>query len=147
MIRTILGILGGVITGGVTVAVGHQIGQMFYPMPPGMDPTDMEAFRALVASMPTGAFVAVLLAWLAGAFTGPVAALVIGRHRPLLLTCVVTGFFLLAVVFNLATLPHPVWMMVAGPVGSVLMAALGARLVWPQHSNKTDAPAAETRAA
>jgi hypothetical protein len=147
MIRTILGLLGGVITAGVTVAIGHQIGHRFYPPPPGLDLSDMEAFRELVATMPTGAFVAVLLAWLAGAFTGPIAALLIGRHRPILLTVLVAGFFLAAVVSNLLALPHPVWMCIAGPVGSILMAALGARLVWPRQGKPKWDPAAESKAA
>ena len=70
MVRTIAGILAGVVVLGLVVTVLQQAGSSMYPLPPGLDPMDegdAAAFAEHVAGIPA-------LVWLLTVFFGGVWA-------------------------------------------------------------------------
>lgn len=67
---TILAVVAGVVVAVVIVFVFEAAGHSIWPPPPGLDVSDPEALKALMPSIPIGAKVAVVVAWVAGAFGG-----------------------------------------------------------------------------
>lgn len=113
MLRNILAAIAGLALAFIVVAVVESMSHIVYPAPPGLDPNDAEALAGYIASLPAGAFLFVLVAWVLGALTGTFTAARVTRpvnRRPAL---VVTGLFFASCALNLAMIPHPTWFVVA----------------------------------
>ncbi len=115
MLRLVLGVIAGVVAGFAVVMVAELIGHQIFPPPPGLDPSDREAVKALIPTLPIGAFVAVLIAWGLGTFAASAAALLVSRRRRL------AGGIAAAVVAaasaaTLVMIPHPAWFVAAAIV-------------------------------
>lgn len=122
----------GLILGGVTVATIEWLSSLMHPMPADLDLQDSEAMRQWVAALPTSAYLMVLVAWLAGCFTGAWLARLIAARRSLLPPAIACFFFTLATIFNLAMLPHPWWMWPAGILACLFGGILGILLSTPR---------------
>lgn len=139
MLRTSLGTLAGLITAFALVAALESAGHLVFPPPEGLDPSDPEAVAAAMASMPVGALVMVVVAWIVAAFVGPLVGGLIARDRPWIAVGVVGTLLFAATVANLAMLPHPVWMAVTGLLGIALGTATAGRI-----ASRRAAPAGAT---
>lgn len=117
----------GVIVGSVVVALVEMAGRALFPGPPA-PAGDATAMRAYVAALPFGALAAVAAGWWLGALAGVWAAVLVAAQRPRLHAGIVVGVLLLATVANLAMLPHPLWMVVLGPLGILVAGWLAMRL-------------------
>jgi hypothetical protein len=115
ILRSILGVVFGLVASMATITAVHQLSLLFYPLPEGVDANNVEQLKELLPKMPMEALVLVVLAWESGAFVGgAVAALIAGWAR-----CVHAGIIgalvLAATIANFRMLPgHPDWMIVAG---------------------------------
>jgi hypothetical protein len=136
MIRSVLAILGGLIFAFVVVAAGEFGGMKLFPAAADVDLSTESAIKQALAQglIPTGALASVVASWaIAALVCGWLAALIAARARE---THAIVGgaLFLVAVLANLASLPHPRWMWVLG-IAEVLPAAyLGAWLARPRHA-------------
>src|SRR3989337_3838750 len=70
ILRTFLAVLAGLSVGYVIITVFETVSTLVCPLPPGVDPTDEEALRAIVDLIPAGAFVFIIAGWGVGAFAG-----------------------------------------------------------------------------
>lgn len=129
--RSILAVLGGGIVCGIIVFAVEAVSSSIFPLPPGVDLTNPEAIRAAVAQLPPGAFLFLLLAWFLGPFAGGWVAARLAPRSPLLHGMIVAGLVVVSALVNLAALPHPGWMWVAGPIVILGGGWLGARLARP----------------
>jgi len=134
VIRTILGILLGIVVTLVLITVCEAAGHCLWP-PPGPGDVDFhnldEARRALhVGRIPAGAMAAVVVGWVVGAFGGGWVAARVGRRGAG--AYVVGGLVILASLAMLLHLPHPVWMWVTALAGLPLATCLAARLGTPK---------------
>jgi len=120
--RSILGFLAGAAVAMVIIAAVEGISNIMHPLPEGLDTTDMEAMRAHAKTLPSSAFVMVLLAWSLGALGGGWLAAKIARRSPGTHGLAVGLLLLLGAVINLLLIPHPGWMW---PAGVLLPPALG----------------------
>ena len=82
--------IGAVVLGlfaGMAVNMGFIMlnSYMLFPMPEGIDMNDPEQMNAYVATLPTAAFLVVLLAHLGQSFVGGWVAARVGASRPMLL--------------------------------------------------------------
>ena len=128
MLRTILGILAGLVAMFATITAIEFCGQLVFPPPPGLDPTDPAQLERVMALLPLGAKALVVAAWAAGAFVGGWLAARIARH-PRVAAGVVGGVVALGVVAMVAEMPaHPWWMSALGLLLPVPLALLAARL-------------------
>ncbi len=87
---------------GLTEKIGHSI----YPPPEGMNYHDPNVLKELIATMPLGAFLFVLLGYGNGAFAGSiVGGLIGGRNASIIVgaTLCLFGFIVLMMI------PHPIW--------------------------------------
>ena len=128
--RTLLAALAGLATAFVTIMLVEFAGHALYPPPPCIDPANNADMARLVGTLPMGALLMVVVAWVIGAFDGGfVAALLAGSARPRM-AALVPGLMVTAgVVGMIVAIPaHPAWMAVAGLVLPVPAALAGGAL-------------------
>lgn len=129
--RTILGMVVGTVVMFLTIMGIEAIGHLAYPPPPGLDPTNPEheaAFARFVLELPAMGKVVLALAWVAGAFTGGLAAAKIARHQNAAAVFVALEV-MSGVVAMIVRVPHTTWLAAAGLLLPIPAALLAARLV------------------
>ncbi|MBP9696040.1 MAG: hypothetical protein KBD58_02365 [Thermomonas sp.] len=128
--RTILGAMAGLLVAFFTIMVVEFAGHQVYPPPPGLDPMVPADMAMIMQSMPLGAMLLVVVAWLTGAFDGGfVAALVARGNRPRVAAVVPALLVMAGVVGMVVQLPgHPLWMSIAGLLLPIPVALAGAGL-------------------
>jgi hypothetical protein len=130
LLRNLVAIVIGFIAGGITVGLIEIINMVFVPTMP--TPAELESPAAMaefVSKLPVAAWIVVVTAWTVGSIVGTgVAKLLTPDHRnwP---SAVVLSLLLLATLFNLAAIPHPIRMWVAGIASIVLGGSIGMCLV------------------
>lgn len=130
----------GLLAAMVTISVVEAIGNSMYPAPADMDYNNKEMVKALISSMPFGALVFVVNAWILGSFIGSIVTSRMyaeGTWK----TPVITGMLVLVfTMMNMLMIPHPIWMWVSGLLGIVPAAWFGHTLTQIQrrYSNKQD---------
>ena len=130
-VRYTLAVIAGAIAAVLCVALVESLGHALYAPPADLDIANPEAMAAYVRSMPAGAFLFVLLAWVIGTIIGGLVAGWVARTRPLLFALLIGVLMLLGAFANFAMVAHPTWFMVAAviaiPAAAVLAGRLGAR--------------------
>jgi len=130
MLRKALGALAGLVAGFAAIMIVQTIGHKVYPPPPGLDPKDAEALKALIGSMPTGALLFVLCSYAVGSLAGGFVASKIGQH---VAPALIVGALLMAAgVANLMSIPHPTWFTVINLLLFVPLAYAGGKLAAPK---------------
>jgi pimeloyl-ACP methyl ester carboxylesterase len=128
-LATVVGLLGA----GLVVAGVEMLGHRVYPVPAELALDSREAMAAYVASLPVGAILFVLLAWVLGTLVGGVIAVAIARRRPRLYAGIIAALILVGAGMNFSMIPHPSWFMLLSvvciPLAGLLAAMLGARLI------------------
>jgi hypothetical protein len=132
IIRGIVAILAGVVAAFAVVLVVEGLGHMLYPPPPGYDATRPEDQARLMAVVPTGAKIAVVVAWFLGSLAGAVTAAKVGRSP--LYAWVIGAIMIALSVVTTMMFPHPVWMVIAAVVLPVIAAAIAIPLSRPRVS-------------
>lgn len=125
-VRMILGIVAGVVVGGLVVFLVESAGHAMFPPPVGTDLSNPEAMKTLIASLPAGAIVMLLLGWFLGALAGAVTAKVIAKRD--MAAWIVGVIFVALTASNFIYIPHPVWMMAAGVALPLLAAWIATRV-------------------
>ena len=124
MQRAIFATIGGVIIGVIIVVVAETIGHLVFSPPEGTDLKDPEQLKAIMADIPIGAKIAVLIAWGLGTFGGGVSAVLMSARKSWP-AGVVALVMLAAAGATLFAIPHPIWM-VAGTLIVTAIAWLSA---------------------
>jgi pimeloyl-ACP methyl ester carboxylesterase len=122
VIRSALVLLAGVVAAVLVVTLTDALASSLYPLPAGVEPSDKEAFRQAVATMPVPAFVLLLAGWVFAAAIGAYLATRLAARSPAVHGMIVALFVLVATVANLAAIPHPFWLW---PAAIVLIPAAG----------------------
>ncbi|MCH1571417.1 MAG: hypothetical protein L7S64_08745 [Longimicrobiales bacterium] len=116
MVRTIAGILAGVVVLGLVVTVLQQAGSSMYPLPPGLDPMDegdAAAFAEHVAGIPALVWLLTVFSEVLGAAAGALVAGLIARDALRVVSGVVVGLATIGSVINWLAFPHPIWFIAA----------------------------------
>jgi hypothetical protein len=127
MARTIAGILLGIVIAVATVFAIEQIVHLFAPAPPGFDMRDPEQVRARVSSLPVTAFLLVLLGWVLGTALGSWAAVRISRTGMRWPGLAVGAAIVAATLYNVVTIPHPIWFAASALIAIPIASWVGAR--------------------
>jgi hypothetical protein len=126
--RTFLSILAGVIVSLMLVMLGDGVSATVAPLPPGTDPHDAEAMRTVMHQIPMSAFLVLLasvgVAGVAGAWVAARLSRTAARRNGM----IVGALLLCAMIWNLFTLPHPVWFAITAVLIVLPAAWLGGRL-------------------
>lgn len=126
-----LRLLGGILVGvGIAVALVFAIEAvigLIVPAPADFDMRDPEQVRARVASMPIWAILLVLVGWILGTGLGSWAAVRIARTRRIWPGLVVGTIVLLSTLYNVMTIPHPIWFVGISVIAIPIASWLGAK--------------------
>ena len=114
MSKKILSVLAGIIGGGMIILLVEKLGHTVYPPPPDFDYKDVEALRLLIENAPLGALLFVVLAWALGSLAGGLIAALIAVEDKTKQALFVGGILMVLGVINMMSIPHPVWMQIAG---------------------------------
>ena len=128
--RTLLGAVVGLVFAVATVMFIEFAGHQVFPPPPGLDPMVTEDMARIMQSLPPGAAVFVVTAWVIGAFDGGFVAALIARNGHPRAAAVVPALMVMAgVVGMIVKMPgHPLWMAVVGLLLPIPAALAGAWL-------------------
>src|SRR5687768_10074055 len=97
----------------LVVAVIELIAHAVYAPAVMPDVSTPAAMAAYISSMPLGAFLFVLAAYVAGTVVGGFVAIAIARRYTMRFACLVGGLILLASIANFVAIPHPGWFVIA----------------------------------
>lgn len=131
MLRDVIGAVVGIAVAMITVLLLEKAGHYVYPAPADLDVRNTEAMMDYVASLPIGALLFVLIAYVIGTFDGVFVGAWIGRTKPVVFALVVGVLMLVATITNLIMIPHPLWFSVSAVAG-IIVAAWLATLVVPR---------------
>ena len=133
MLRTILGVLAGMVVTFFTIMGIEFLGHVLYPPPPGLDPMVPQQLEQIMATQPVAALVLVVVAWVVGAFLGGWVAARISRAHSHIAATLVALLVMAGVVGMIVQMPlHPRWMGVLGLLLPLPAALLAARLARPR---------------
>ena len=128
--RTILGAVVGLVVAVITIMLVEFAGHQVYPPPEGLNPMVTEDMAKIMQTLPFGAMLFVVVAWVIGAFDGGfVAALIARKGYPRAAAIVPALMVMAGVVAMIIQMPaHPKWMSVAGMLLPIPAALAGAWL-------------------
>ena len=130
--RTLLAVLAGAVVMWLTISVLEFAGHALFPPPPGLDPKNPADLAVLIAQAPPGAMAMLVIAWVAGAFTGGYTAARISHRHKRIAAVIVAVLVMLGVGGMIWLVPdHPVWVSALGLLLPIPVALLAARLVTP----------------
>jgi hypothetical protein len=109
IIKKIFAVILGLVVGSLFITLVEKVNGTMYPLPEGMDATDMEAFKAFVAGLPDQAFILIFIGHICGALVGGLVAWLIVKNT-IIPSIIVGALFTVAGLFNLFMIHHPWWM-------------------------------------
>src|SRR5687768_2710402 len=125
--RIIGGILVGVVIAVALVFAIEWVVGLIVPAPADFNMRDPEQVRARVASLPMWVILLVLVGWLVGTGLGSWAAVRIARTTKLWPGLMVGAIVLLSTLYNVMTIPHPIWFVGISLVAIPIASWMGAR--------------------
>jgi len=126
MLRIVLGIVAGVVLAFVLLMGLEMAGHAAMPPPAGLDPTNPDDLRQMVAAAPLAAKVWVVFGWFAAAVAGGWLARRITRAA--WAGWVIAGLIAVGGLANIAMIPHPLWMQIAAVAAPLLAGWVVTRL-------------------
>ena len=128
MFKKILAVVVGLLIGGLGISLVQALSGQMYPWPEGLDYNNKEAFAAFVNTLPTGAFLMVILSYVVGSFFGGMAATAVGKEK--YSSGLIVGFGLtIAGVMNAIAIPQPLWVSIVSIIVFIPFALLGAKIL------------------
>jgi hypothetical protein len=128
MARAIFSVVAGLIVAVVVVWAGNLLSHTIHPPPAGLDLRDAATMRDFVASLPVSAILLVGLGWILGAGFGAFMAVRMARRAARWPGYLVGALILLATMYNLYVIPHPMWFAGVAVVGIAVATVLGVRI-------------------
>jgi hypothetical protein len=124
--RVILGIIAGVVIAVALVFAVELIVNVIAPPPADFDMSDPVDVRERVGSLPMLAFALVLLGWVLGTALGSWAAVRIGQRPVVWPGLIVGAVIFVGTIYNIMTIPHPIWFVAISLLAIPLVSWLGA---------------------
>ncbi|WP_426479090.1 hypothetical protein ACP3T3_06470 [Chryseobacterium sp. CBSDS_008] len=114
MLRRILAVLAGLITGSICITVVEKIGHSLYPPPPEAAAGDMEALKIYVGQAPFMALFFIIIAYALAAVVSGFTATKISNDGKLTAALICGIIFLLMTLYMMISLPAPIWFWILG---------------------------------
>jgi hypothetical protein len=109
MIRNVLSTFLGLITGIFIIFSLEVLSHIIYPMPAGLNISDMEAIKLYTASAPVSVFILLILSYAIGSLIGGLTAAAVASKNKMSKAITVGGILMGLGAYNLLMIPHPVW--------------------------------------
>jgi hypothetical protein len=127
--RYVLPVVIGAMSGMILISLGEMWIETIYPLPPGTDKYDVVSLAKAIAAMPEHAFVLLLINYLAASFAAGVISTLVAKRNTVRPAFVVGIVLTLAGLYNVVSLPQPVWFSIAGLLVYIPFTYLGYRVV------------------
>ncbi|MCP1301863.1 hypothetical protein NK356_22055 [Chryseobacterium sp. S0630] len=114
MLRRILAVLVGLITGSVCITVVEKIGHALYPPPAQAEAGGMEALKVYVEQAPFMALFFIIIAYALAAIVSGFVASKISNNGKYTAAAICGIIFLLMTIYMMASLPSPIWFWILG---------------------------------
>jgi len=128
MIRSIAGVVAGLVAAVVVIGCLEFLGHAIYPPPPGLDRHNPDAIKTIIDQLPLGAIVMVFVAWGTGTLVGSFTAGAIASRAQVVHGLIVGGVIMAFAVVTMIMIPHPVWFLIASVFVVLPPALVGAVL-------------------
>lgn len=115
--RGVAAVVAGLVIGLIALVAFGFVGGLLFPPEPGAQIAKGADLGVVFAALPTGAKVAAVLSWAAGAFFGGLVAKLIARRGWAAWT--VALVYLLLAAGNMVLLPMPGWLKALGIIGPI----------------------------
>lgn len=110
ILRNILAVVAGVFVGSfLNMTLATSIGPMVFPLPEGLDPNDMESFKANAHLMTTENFIFPFLGHALGTLIGAFIAAKLAASHHMKLAIGIGFWFLLGGIVAVMLIPAPLW--------------------------------------
>lgn len=114
MLRKILAILAGFIAAFAIMMAFEFVNSLIFPFPEGMDYKSLDEVRQFTETLPSTAFIMVLLGWAIGAFVAVLVTMKISRKSGIMLPLIVGIILTICGVVNVIMFQHPLWFNIVG---------------------------------
>ena len=129
ILRNIIAVVAGIFIGGAVNMFLITISASIIPLPPGIDPSDMESLKENMHLFEPKNFVMPFLAHALGTLVGAFLAALIAANSKRTFALVIGFFFLLGGIANVFMLPGPIWFAAVDIILAYIpMALLGYKL-------------------
>ncbi|WP_027420111.1 hypothetical protein [Crocinitomix catalasitica] len=129
MTNRLLAVLAGTIAGVLVIFLGDILIHTLFPAPGYLDMRIKGDVEKAIELMPIMALVLMLFYWLLSSFIGGLVAGKIAKHNWQLPTIFTGIVLLMAAVFNMISIPHPIWMVIIAIVLYVPAAYYGGKIM------------------
>lgn len=128
MLRNILGTIAGLAVAILVITLVQMVSSSMYPMPEGLEMSDQEGFAAYIKTLPTSAFLIVLLGYVLGSIAGGFVSTFVAKTK--YVPALIVGLLLtIASILNSMSIPQPMWVSALSIIVMIPGAYLGAKLV------------------
>ncbi len=129
ILRNILAVIVGLIVGSCANMAIIVAGPSIVPLPPGIDPMDVESLKENMHLFEAKHYIMPFLAHALGTLVGAVVAFKIAATKKAVFAYVIGGLFLIGGIMNVMQLPAPMWFNVLDlAVAYIPMAFLATRI-------------------
>ena len=129
MLRTVLGIVAGVMLAFAALIGLEMAGHAAMPPPAGLGPSNPEDLKQMVAAAPLAAKAWVVFGWFVAPLAGGwLARRLSGKGWA---GWIIAGLILLGGIANILMIPHPLWMQIAAVAAPLVAGAVVMRLPSP----------------
>ena len=120
-------VLAGIAVAVIIVIIGDIISHKIYPLPAGLDFTDVDQIAAYMQVVPAGALICVIIGQVLALFIGGMVVIKMAKEsKPLHIFSLV---FILLSVMNLLMIPHPNWFAISSIIALGLVYFILLKLV------------------
>ena len=126
MARKVLGTIAGMIAAIIVIMLVQSVSHLMFPLPEGLSAQDKAGLREHFQSLPTTAFLMVILAYALGSLAGGFVSAMVSkvRYMPAL---VIGGLLTLGGIANGMMIPQPLWVTIVSLLTFIPSAYLGAK--------------------
>lgn len=135
--KRILPVIAGLLAGWVVIFGLEAINHIFYPPPADLDFTDKAALTEFMQTLPTMAFVLLLISWMIGTFIAGMVGAVLNKEAWKNSAIIIGVILALGSIINMTLIPHPTWLIIVASIAYVPSAYAGARLIAIKNTNKS----------
>ena len=127
--KAVIAVVSGVILGGIVNMALNSVSGKVIPLPPGVDPNDLESLKANMHLFEARHFIFPLLAHGMGSLVGAATAACLAPSHPMRYAIGIGLFTMLGGIAMVFMLPAPTWYIAADLIGCYLpMAWLGGKI-------------------
>ena len=114
MLRAILGVVAGIITGSFCIWGVETVNHLLHPYPADMNANDIEAFKSYIENLPFLGKFMVIVGYALGALVSGFISTKIARNGKPTAAIICGLIFLSFTIYNMMVLPTPIWFWVLG---------------------------------